>query len=381
MRARSQVDTNSHSPVAPFPDSAFGNRRRLLLQRLEPLGVRFLLVTKPVDVFYLTGFRGSAGALLVGRTQSRLWVDPRYTLQAREQSRGVRVIETRVAISNTVGAWLNRARLLAFGYQDTHLTCAELAALRRATGKGVKTRWRPVGPVLDDLRLVKDDGEIERIRVAGRLTSQVFTSVLPLVRPGVREADLAAEIEHRLKRAGGDGPAFETIVASGPRSAWPHARASSRQLRRGELVILDLGAILSGYAADMTRTIYLGAPTRRARQLYESVAKAQQETVQSLRAGLTGNEVDSVARNSLGRRGLDRYFTHSTGHGVGLEVHERPRLGRGDCTPMPARSVVTVEPGVYIDGYGGVRIEDTVLVGEKGPEVLTPAPKEPWFTG
>ncbi|HEY6293133.1 MAG TPA: Xaa-Pro peptidase family protein [Terriglobia bacterium] len=364
-----------------FPDFIFDERRRRLWERLEPLGPRLLLVTKPVDVFYLTGFRGSAGALLLGRRQARLWVDPRYTLQAREQSRAVRVIETREALSRTIGAFLRKTRPEALSYQDSHLSCAELAALRRETGRSGSTRWRPVGALLDELRMVKDGREVERIRRAGKVTAEVFAEVLPLVKPGASEADLAAELEYRMKRAGAEGPAFETIVASGARGAWPHARASSRRLRHGELVILDLGAILCGYAADMTRTIYLGTPTRRARQLYDSVAEAQQEAVQSLRAGLTGEGADAVARQALARRGVDQYFTHSTGHGVGLEVHERPRLGRGDPTPIPAGSVVTVEPGVYVEGYGGIRIEDTVLVGRNGAEILTPAPKQPWFTG
>ena len=366
---------------AAFPDFVFEERRRRLWERLEPLGPRALLVTKPVDVFYLTGFRGSAGALLLGRRHARLWVDPRYTLQAREQSRGVAVVEAREALSRAIGAWLRKARPGAVGYQDGHVTCAELAALRRETGRSGAVRWRPVGTLLDELRLVKDRWEIERIRGAGRLTAQIFAEVMPLIKPGACEADLAAELEYRMKRGGAEGPAFETIVASGPRAAWPHARASSRRLRRGELVILDLGAILSAYAADMTRTIYLGSPPPRARQLYAAVAEAQLETVQGLRAGLTGGDADAMARQALARRRLDRYFTHSTGHGVGLEVHERPRLGKGDQTPIPAGSVVTVEPGVYLEGYGGVRIEDTVLVTENGAKVLTPAPKDPWFTG
>jgi Xaa-Pro aminopeptidase len=184
-----------------------------------------------------------------------------------------------------------------------------------------------------------------------------------------------------MRQKGAEGAAFETIVASGARSAWPHARASSRRLRQGEFVILDLGAILAAYAADMTRTIYLGRPGRRARALYGSVVEAQREATENLRPGLRGSEADVVAREALKRHHLDQYFTHSTGHGVGLEVHERPRLARNDQTAIPSGSVVTVEPGVYVEGYGGVRIEDTVLVGEKGPEVLTPAPKEPWFTG
>jgi Xaa-Pro aminopeptidase len=369
-------------PDISFPDALFDQRRTRLRERLSRLRLQDLLVTRPVDIFYLCGFKGSAGVLFLGPRRARLWVDPRYTLQARDESRGAEVIETREALSKTVGAWLRRARLATIGYQDTHLTCAEFTRLReRAKGKGSGPRWRPVGTLLDGLRMVKDAWEAERIRRAGALTANVFREVLPMVKPGVPECDLAAELEYRMKRAGAEGPAFETIVASGPRGAWPHARASSRPLEGGELVIFDLGAILASYAADMTRTLYLGTPTRRARRLYESVAAAQLETVQGLRPGLQAGQADAIARATLTKRGLGEFFTHSTGHGVGLEVHELPRLGRSDPTPLPAGSVVTVEPGVYVEGYGGVRIEDTVLVADAGPEILTPADKEPWFTG
>jgi len=370
--------------ISEIPPLVFRDRRSRLWARLEQLGLRFLLVSKPIDIYYLTGFRGSAGVLLHGPGQTHLWVDPRYTLQARDQAQGATVIETREPLSRAVARWVRRRHPGVVGYQDEHLTCAELARLThevRASKRHVIVRWRPVSFLLDELRMVKDQWEVERIRAAGKVTAEVFREVLPQVQPGARESDLAAEIEYRMKLAGAQGPAFDTIVASGPRGAWPHARASSRLLRRGELVILDLGAILGGYAADMTRTVYLGAPTRRARKLYESVAAAQQETVQQLRAGMSGDQVDAVARQFLAGRKLADYFTHSTGHGVGLDVHERPRLGRGEQTLMPAGSVVTVEPGVYIEGYGGVRIEDTVLVGEKGPEILTPASQESWFTG
>jgi Xaa-Pro aminopeptidase len=372
---------SSKRAVEAPPIATFGERRERLLGRLEKAALRLLLVSKPVDVYYLTGFRGSAGMLLVGRRRTRLWVDPRYTLQAREQTSGIEVIETREGLGRTFARWLRKRRPSAVGYQDLHLVCGELAAIRNQAGRASGIRWKPVGPMLDMLRMVKDAWEIDRIRDAGRLTADVFNEILPMVRPGACEADVAAELEYRMKRAGADGAAFETIVAGGARGAWPHARASAHRLEGGELVILDLGAILAAYAADMTRTVYLGRPSRRARHLYESVAEAQREAVQALRPGLSGNDADAVARQALARRKLDQYFTHSTGHGVGLEVHERPRLGKGDETILPAGSVVTVEPGVYVENYGGVRIEDTVLIGENGPEILTPAPKENWFTG
>ena len=216
------------------------------------------------------------------------------------------------------------------------------------------------------------------MRSAGKLTAEVLQDILPWVRPGVTERDLAAEVEYRMRKKGAEGVAFETIVASGPRSAHPHAYPSSKPLQESELVILDLGAILSGYAADMTRTVFLGDPSRRVRSLYSAVVKAQRGAVRSVKDGVKAGDVDATARQILDGQGLAQYFTHSTGHGVGLEIHERPRLGKGETTCLRAGSVVTVEPGVYLEGLGGIRVEDTVLVGPDGPEVLTPASTEHW---
>jgi Xaa-Pro aminopeptidase len=240
-------------------------------------------------------------------------------------------------------------------------------------------RLKPAGGLIEELRCVKEADEINCIRAAARLTSAVFTEVVRLVRPGVRELDLAAEIEYRIRRGGADGAAFETIVASGPRGAWPHARASSKLLKKSELVIFDLGAILRGYAADMARTVYVGKPGGRVRSLYGAVREAQQRAADVARSGIQARVVDSTARKALARRGLARYFTHSVGHGVGLEIHERPRLARGERERLAAGCVVTVEPGIYLEGFGGIRIEDTVLVGESGPEILTLASKDDWY--
>ena len=211
------------------------------------------------------------------------------------------------------------------------------------------------------------------------MTAEVFEEIRGKIRPGVRESDLAAEIEYRMKKKGAEGAAFDTIVASGLRSAWPHAHPSAKLLKENDLVIIDLGAILGGYAADMTRTVYLGKPSARVRTLYNKVREAQECATQVARSGRLTGEVDAAARKVLERRKLERYFTHSTGHGVGLEIHEMPRVSRGDKARLRPGCVITVEPGVYLEGFGGVRIEDTVLVNEGEPEVLTRATKDAWF--
>jgi len=353
-------------------------RQERLRQLLERRKLPLLVVSNPVNIFYLTGFRGSAGVAILGPSEALLWVDPRYTQQAREQARGVEVVEERGSLLKAAGRWLGKRGVKKAGYEDGHLTCAGLRELAGQTPGTV--RLTPAGGLVEELRYVKDPEEIECIRNAGRLTAAVLAEVIKQVRPGVRECDLAAEIDYRLRRRGADGAAFETIVASGPRAAWPHARASAKLLKKSELVIFDLGAILRGYAADMTRTFYLGNPSRRVRSLYSAVLEAQQRAVRGLGAGKRGREdVDAAARRALAARGLDGCFTHSTGHGVGLEIHEKPRLARGEWQRLEAGCVVTVEPGVYLEGLGGIRIEDTVLVRRGGREILTPAPKDDWI--
>jgi Xaa-Pro aminopeptidase len=356
--------------------SGFLARQERLRVLLEARRIPFLLVSNLVNVRYLTGFVGSAGIALIGSRQGILWVDPRYTLQAREQAHGVEVVEEKKGALRGAAAWLAKSHARDVAYEASTLTCAQYEQLRSEADRNL--RLQPAGDLIEDLRVVKDRGEIEMMRSAGQVTSEVFQDLLTWVKPGVKESDLAAEVEYRMRKKGAEGAAFETIVASGPRSAHPHARPSSKLLQESELVILDLGAILGGYAADMTRTVFLGEPSRRVRSLYSAVVKAQRGAVRSVQDGIKAGDVDSTARRILTERGLAQYFTHSTGHGVGLEVHERPRLGKGETTCLRAGSVVTVEPGIYLEGLGGIRIEDTVLVGPDGPEILTPASTERW---
>jgi Xaa-Pro aminopeptidase len=344
---------------------------------MEARRIPSLLVTNLVHVRYLTGFTGSAGLALFGPHHAVLWVDPRYTLQAREQGCGVEVIEEKKGLLKGSAGWLGKHAVRELGYEASNLTCAQFQQLRTEAGHTI--RLRPVGDLIEELRVVKDRGEIEAMRSAGQITAGVFEDLLTRIKPGVQERDLAAEIEYRMRQRGAEGAAFETIVASGSRAAYPHARSSSKLLQEEELVIFDLGAILNGYAADMTRTVFLGEPSRRVRRLCAAVLKAQREAVERVQDGIKAGDVDATARRVLAEHGLVRHFTHSTGHGVGLEVHERPRLAKGERTRLRAGSVVTVEPGVYLEGFGGIRVEDTVLVGPNGPEILTPASVESWI--
>ena len=255
-----------------------------------------------------------------------------------------------------------------------HLTLAGWKTLRKAAGS--HTKWVAVDGLVESLRAVKDASEIDRIRDAARVGSQVMEEAIRLIRPGVTELDIAAEIGYRMRRKGASGESFEAIVAAGPRSALPHARPTDRRIGKNELVVLDLGAILRRYCSDLTRTVYVGKAPARIRQWYHAVLDAQAAAKDALRSGVKCGAIDSAARNLLQHKGLGRYFVHSTGHGIGLEIHEDPRIARDQKQLLETGNIVTLEPGVYVEGVGGIRIEDDALVTPRGAEILTTASRE-----
>jgi Xaa-Pro aminopeptidase len=255
------------------------------------------------------------------------------------------------------------------GFEEEYISISEMRHLRGPCPRVVS--WKPHSSAVEALRAVKDEGEANCLKEAAGLACRVLMETLPLVKPGAMELDIAAEIDYRMRRLGASGPAFETIVASGARSALPHARPTSKRLRKNELVVLDLGAILRHYSSDLTRTVYLGRPPGRVQRLFQAVREAQSAAIAAIRPGATGAEVDGVARRVLEGHRLAHYFTHSLGHGIGLEIHEAPRLAAGVKQPLVAGNVLTVEPGVYLPGFGGFRIEDDVLITPGGAEVLT----------
>ena len=337
-----------------------------------------LLVTHLPNIRYLSGFSGSAGVLLVGQRQVLLFTDGRYKEQACAEVEGARVMLGRKAALVSAGEWLNengkRAGIRTLGIEAQHLTVAERAQLQKALRPD--TRLREVPPLVERARMVKDEEEINRLRSAVRLGSSLFDAALKVIRPGTKEIEVAAEMEYEARRAGAEGMSFETIIASGPRSALPHGRASTAEIPPNGFVVCDFGIILAGYCSDTTRTVHVGKPNGDARNMYDAVREAQQAAIDSVRAGVSVAKVDQAARKVLTARGLGKYFTHSTGHGVGLEIHEMPRVARGQPEHLRSGMAITVEPGVYLPGVGGVRIEDMVVVSEGGCEVLTPTSKK-----
>lgn len=339
-------------------------------------GVDALIVTHLPDVFYLSGFTGSNAVLLVLSDSAHLFTDGRYTIQAREEALGARVHIVKVPLLDACGGLLaQRARRtkLRAGFDPTRVSLADWTRLKKAGGS--RLRWKPVAALVEGLRQIKDADELATMREAAKVGSEVMAEVIALIRPGVTELELAAEIDYRMRRKGAEGPSFESIVASGARSALPHARPTAKPLQKSELVVLDLGAILRHYCSDLTRTVYVGRAPAKVRKWYRAVEQAQEAALEALRVGATAGAVDRAARSTLDRNKLGRYFVHSTGHGLGIEVHEYPRIGRKQPQKFRAGNVVTLEPGIYLEGVGGIRIEDDVAVSDGGAEVLTSAPR------
>lgn len=355
-------------------------RLRRLRRGMREEGVDALLITHLPDIRYLCGFAGSNGALALAAKEAILFTDGRYTVQAAQQTRSARV---RIAAKSAQGEacqWLAASGAAHCGFDAAQTTVADLDLFRRsilqARGRAGAARFfRALDtPLVHNLRMIKDAGELKLIERAAHLGVKLFMDLLPRVHAGMPESELAGMLEFDARMHGADGMSFDTIVASGPRSSLPHGRATSRLLPRRGFVTLDFGVILNGYCSDMTRTFFLGKATRRERFAYDSVREAQRAAVESVRPGVTCGQVDEAARSVLRKAGLADFFTHSTGHGVGLEIHEAPRLAAAEQQRLVSGMVITIEPGVYLPGRFGVRIEDMVAITGDGARVLTPAP-------
>ncbi|HEX8985346.1 MAG TPA: Xaa-Pro peptidase family protein [Bryobacteraceae bacterium] len=353
--------------------SEFASNRHRATAALEDRKLDAMIVSAAPNVRYLTGFTGSNGWVLLWASGAVLLTDPRYEIQASEQTDcAVRVV--RGPFYADVMKAAAKKKLRRIGFESARLTFNAYEQLKAQLPLGAALE--PVAGLVDRLRMVKSPREIELIRSSVALNSEAYAKAMRSVRPGMTESQLAASIDHQMRLLGAEAAAFETIVASGARSALPHAHPTGSPIRRNQLLLIDMGASREGYASDMTRMAFLGRPPRRVRELYRAVLESQLAAVEAVRAGVPCGNVDRAARRVLRAAGLEKAFVHSTGHGLGLEIHEAPRLGRREETPLSAGMVVTVEPGAYLEGLGGVRIEDTVLVTASGCEILTPTSKD-----
>jgi Xaa-Pro aminopeptidase len=344
-------------------------RRERVRARLEDAGVDALLVTRAPNVRYLAGFTGSYGALLLLPDRDVFLTDRRYEDQAGWQVPGVEVSSSPADLIG--GARRAGGERLRLGFEPAGLTWLDGQRLLEAMPRAL-----PVPPLVEVVREVKDEGELATMRAAAAAGDAALEELLGWLRPGVTERETAVELERLLRRMGGDGLAFPSIVAFGEHAAEPHHHPSDRPLGRGDLVKLDFGATVEGYCSDMTRTFVLGPSTARQEELYALVQRSQASGLAVLRGGVTGGEIDLACRGVIERAGLGEAFSHPTGHGVGLEIHEAPRVRSGADGSIAASTPLTVEPGVYLPGFGGIRIEDLAVVRADGHELLTTAPKD-----
>ncbi|MEX2542290.1 MAG: Xaa-Pro peptidase family protein [Trueperaceae bacterium] len=339
-----------------------------LQRRMTELAVDALLITDPANVRYLSGFTTPTdGRLLLTSDGSWLVTDRRYQAQAAEESRIP--VEIRRDWVPWVGERVGRGRL---GVEAESLTVALYEELSGHLG-GAPLALRGL---LRDRRMIKDAVEQEKLRLAARITDHAFDHILGFMREGLSEVDVALELERAMRTEGAEAKSFDIVVASGNRSEMPHGVASPKRLERGELVTLDFGAMVGGYHADMTRSVAIGELSDELRALYDAVLEAEQAALAAARPGVTGHDLDAVARAVLAHHRLEQYFAHSLGHGVGLEIHEGPKVARDSTDVLEPGMAVTIEPGVYVAGVGGLRIEDLVLITSNGNERLSLAPTE-----
>lgn len=344
-----------------------------LAASLEGFAIDGILVTKPQNRMYLSGFTGSAGALVIGPAGMSLVTDFRYTEQGALQAKGFDVVAHgagefhRKCMAEAVKLGIKR-----LGFEAGSLTVDEFTSYEKEAGPVALVATKGI---VERMRAVKEPDELDRIRKACRLTDELFSFVLDTIKPGMTEKEIAVEMEVWMVRHGMSS-SFGTIAASGERGALPHGRASDKVMRAGELVTLDFGGFLDYYTSDMTRTICLGKADARQKEIYNIVLEAQLAGVKAATAGLLGREVDSKSRMVIESKGYGQYFGHGLGHGVGLEVHEDPRFSVTDETVIKPGMVLSVEPGIYIPGWGGVRIEDLVIITDGAAEVLYKSPKE-----
>ena len=359
----------------------WADRLRRVREYCEQHDMGALVVSTPANITYLTGFVGTAGLLLVASDNAWLMVDGRYEGSVREQAaRGwlapVAPVRVERRYDLTLEAVVRASALARIGFEAAHVT---VATLRRWQQMMPAIDWRPTDLVVEHLRVIKDAYEIDVLRKAAAKLSDVARSAGQWIGMGRAEREVASDIDRALIRAGFSAPAFPTIVASGEQTAYPHARPTDRVMRNEDLVLLDFGGVLDGYCVDLTRMAAIGQVSSRAEALYTAVRAAQDAARATVRAGIAASDVDDAARRTLETHGLAAAFLHGTGHGLGLEVHEAPRLGRPDAGSremLEAGMVCTLEPGAYVEGLGGVRLEDDVLVTPEGCDVLTTAPRE-----
>lgn len=349
------------------------NRLRDLRARLREENLDALVTVCLPHVRYLSAFTGSNALCVVTRTRTLIVTDSRYKDQVREEAEGFasRIAKGQLFDELATSSILADARRI--GFEHALLPVVHLDRLKKLFPR---KKFIGTDGIVQSLASVKDETEINHLRAAAAITDTVFEEILGLLRPGMTESEVAAELSYRQRRRGAEGDAFEVIVATGAHAALPHARASDRPLAQGDLVVLDFGCRVQGYHSDLTRTVAIGKPSAELQRMYKTVQEAQARALEECRVPMRARDLDAVARAHIRRAGFGKYFSHSLGHGLGLQIHEDPKLSAKSSAVLVAGNVVTIEPGVYVPGIGGVRIEDDVVLGADRHEILTRSPKD-----
>lgn len=343
-----------------------------LVQKFSEYGIDALLITNPFNRRYMTGFTGTAGVALMSKEKAIFITDFRYTEQATEQAKDFEIVEHKGAIEEEISRQIQSLGIKRLGFEQDDVTFSTYQQYQQK----FEVELIPISGLIESLRLVKTDNEIEILQKAAKIADDAFEHIQSFIKPGVREFEIANELEFFMRKQGATSSSFDMIVASGERSALPHGVASEKKIQSGELVTMDFGALYQGYCSDITRTVAVGEIKPELRKIYDIVLEAQENGVKKIKPGMTGKEADATTRDIINDRGYGEYFGHSTGHGIGLEIHEAPRLSITSDVVLKPGMVVTVEPGIYIPGVGGCRIEDDIVITETGNERLTKSSKE-----
>ncbi len=348
-------------------------RVEALRAAVQENGVDGVIVTKQQNWQYLSGFTGSNAILLVTEKSNILITDFRYIEQAAHETEGFKIVKQTGLAVDTLAEQVKELGLKKVGFEDDSVTYHEYDLYKK---KIPDAELYPLHQVIEKIRRIKDSGEISLLQKAAEITDQAFGYIVDKIKPGVKESQISLELEYFMRQNGAEKPAFDTIVASGYRGALPHGIASNKEIEQGDLIVIDFGAVFQGYHADMTRTVVVGKPDRQQEEIYNLVLRAQMKALEVLKPGIKCSDVDFAARNIISNEGYGANFGHGLGHSVGLEIHESPSLSPRDDTVLEPGMVITVEPGVYLNGWGGVRIEDLVLVTPVGCKILSTSTKK-----
>lgn len=351
----------------------FKNRLQKLRNELELGDAGAVLITKRVNYMYMSGFTGTSAIVYISENRAVLLTDFRYVEQATSQAADFEIIQYSGSAFDKLNQLIESDSIQTIFFEDRHLTFFEYDEY---TAKLNAKVFIPLGKIIEKLRRIKDDWEIEIIKGAVDVADKVFSHILPFIKPGVTEIELAAEMEHHMRRLGASGPSFDMIIASGQRASMPHGVASDKKIEAGDVITMDFGALYKGYCSDITRTVFLGNPDKEMARIYKIVFDANKKGLEAVISGVAGRDVDAVSRQYIVDHGFGDNFGHGLGHGVGLEIHEEPSVSMREDLLLEDGMVVTVEPGIYVPGLGGVRIEDMVVVNGAKADILTKASKE-----